>query len=361
MPGRIRRTWWADYALLALPLILIGAIVTADVLSPQDIHLGPLLIVAPAITASFARPRVIAVISVVTVMALVAIGLLRGVLATQNVESQLGAVVVISTVVTVFSIVRERRGRELAEVRTVSEAAQRALLRPLPRRIGPLRVASMYLAAQDQAQIGGDLYAAVRTTAGTRIIIGDVMGKGLTAISDSALLLGAFREAAHRQSTLRELVSYLEASVCWNMTEPTEQERDGEIFITALVLDIPDNSWTAQMAVCGHPPPLLLHNHRVTELYVAPAFPLGLCLTTPNPDVCEFRLEPGDVLVLYTDGVTEARNTNGAFYPLADRMGAWTPHHSPQALIHHLRNDLLSYAGGRLADDAAVIALQRTA
>ncbi|MFJ5156987.1 SpoIIE family protein phosphatase [Streptomyces sp. NPDC088353] len=112
----------------------------------------------------------------------------------------------------------------------MSEVAQRAVLRPLPHRIGPLQVASAHLAAEENALIGGDLYAAVRTPSGTRLIIGDVMGKGLTAIGDAALPLGAFREAAHRRAELPELMAHLEQSVCVNLAQPMEGEEAGEGF-----------------------------------------------------------------------------------------------------------------------------------
>ncbi|MGW5171621.1 hypothetical protein ACWEQ1_30100 [Streptomyces nodosus] len=62
----------------------------------------------------------------------------------------------------------------MARVRSVAEAAQRALLRPLPDRLGPLHIACSYLAAGKDACIGGDLYAAARTGSRTRLIIGDL-------------------------------------------------------------------------------------------------------------------------------------------------------------------------------------------
>ncbi|MER6979298.1 PP2C family protein-serine/threonine phosphatase [Streptomyces carpinensis] len=339
---------------------MITAIIVTDVLSPADVHLGPLLIVAPALTASFAGPVLTGLVGVLTVVAMVCVGVFRGVLETQNLQSQIIAVVVISTIVTVFRYLRERHSGELAQVRRVSTAAQQAVLRPLPRRVGPLRVASFYLAAEDQALIGGDLYAVVRTEAGTRLIIGDAMGKGVTAIGDAALLLGAFREAGHRKATLCELMSYLEASVCWNLAEPTEPEQAGECFITALVVDIPDHDSTVRMINSGHLPPLLLHDGRVTQLDPGPSSPLGLSdLAEPSFEEHTFSFEAGDLLLLYTDGVTEARDAAGAFYPLTDRVGAWTGH-GPHALVHSLRADLIDYVGGRLGDDAAVLAIERT-
>ncbi|MET8568309.1 PP2C family protein-serine/threonine phosphatase [Streptomyces sp. NPDC004783] len=350
--------------MLAVPIGLIVAIVLADVLSPRGVPLGPLLVVAPAITASFAGPVLTGVMGGVAVGALLGIGVIhQNLLGTLYFNSQIIALLVVSVIVTVFRYLQVRHAHELSQVRTVSEATQHVVMRPLPRRIGPLRVASMYLAAQEHALIGGDLYAAVRTPTGTRLIIGDARGKGLTAISDAALLLGAFREAAHRQVTLPGLVAYLEQSVCWNLAEPAEAETAGECFITAAVVDIPDGTAQAQMVTCGHPPPLLLHDGQVTALPVLePAPPLGLGeLERSSPDyhVDTFTLEADDVLLLHTDGLIEARDARGVFYPLADRAAAWTDE-SPPALIRRLRTDLLAHVGGRLADDAAVIALQRT-
>ncbi|MFJ4551699.1 PP2C family protein-serine/threonine phosphatase [Streptomyces sp. NPDC088817] len=353
----------AGDALLALPLSLIVAIVLADVLTPSH-HLptGPsLLIVAPALAASFASTFITGAIAALAVVGMLVIGLENHMLGKMDFESQIIALVMVSVLVTVFRFLRERHARELAAVRTVSEATQRVVLRPLPRRFGPLRVASMYLAAQAQSLIGGDLYAAIRTPTGTRLIIGDVMGKGLTAISDAALLLGAFREAAHRQAGLPELAAYLDHSVCWHLAEPTEVETAGECFITATVLDIPDEHPMVQMVTCGHPPPLLLRNWQAITLRAThPAPPLGLGeLTRPDYRVDTFTLEPGDVLLLHTDGVLEARSARGAFYPLAERAASWA-HHRPSALVRHLRADLLAHVGGHLSDDAAVVAVQRT-
>ncbi|WP_406138929.1 PP2C family protein-serine/threonine phosphatase [Streptomyces sp. NBC_01089] len=348
-------------AMVALPLGLIAAIVLTDVLTPNSRPMGPsLLVVAPALAASFASTLVTGMIAALAVVGMLVIGMNSHLLDTLQFEQQVIALLAVSALVTLFRYLRERRARELAQVRMVSEATQRVVLRPLPRRIGPLRVASMYMAAQEHASIGGDLYAAVRTPTSTRVIIGDVKGKGLTAIGDAAFLLGAFREAAHRQATLPGLMAYLEHSVSWNLTEPIEAETAGECFITAAVIDIPDGSPRVEMVSCGHPPPLLLHEGQATLLpAVHPAPPLGLGgLTRTVYHVDTFTMEPGDLLVLYTDGVIEARNARGAFYPLTERAAVWTDE-TPTALIHTLQTDLLAHVGGRLDDDAAVVALQR--
>ncbi|MFE7711638.1 SpoIIE family protein phosphatase [Streptomyces sp. NPDC057486] len=195
-----------------LPLGLIVAIVLTDVLSP-GLPMGPsLLIVAPALTASFASTLITGAIAALAVAGMLVIGLQNSHPIT-DFDSQIIALLVVSVIVTAFGYLRERHARELELIRTVSEVTQRVVLRPLPRRIGPLRVGSVYLAAQEQALLGGDLYATARTSTGTRLIIGDVTGRGLTAISDAALLLGAFREGAHRQATLPDLAAYLDQRV----------------------------------------------------------------------------------------------------------------------------------------------------
>ncbi|MGX1887181.1 PP2C family protein-serine/threonine phosphatase [Streptomyces sp. NPDC055287] len=346
----------------AIPIALIVAIVVIDVLAPPDIHLGPLLVAAPAITASFAGPWMTGLIAALSVVAQAVIAVLRDPdeLFSANHQAQIAALVLVGSSLVIFCVLRERRARELTQVRYVSETAQRVVLRPLPKQIGPLRVASLYLAAEAEAQIGGDLYAASRTSSGTRLIVGDVRGKGMTAVGDAALLLGAFRAAAHRQATLPELAAYLDGSVCWNLAEPGETDQSGETFITATILDIPDQGSMIDMIDCGHPPPVVLRNGRATmiEAYQA-APPLGLGeLAHPRYHVDTFTFEAGDLLLLYTDGVIEARDSYGSFYPLTERVTGWTET-DPDAFLRRLRRDLLHHVGGRLGDDAVMIAIER--
>ncbi|WP_369394744.1 PP2C family protein-serine/threonine phosphatase [Streptomyces sp. CG1] len=257
---------------------------------------------------------------------------------------------------------RKRRARELSRVRSVAETAQRILLRPPPRRIGPLRVAWLYLAAEEEAQIGGDLLAVARADQPcTRVLIGDVRGHGLASIGEASVVMGAFREGAHRYASLPELVSAAEDSVCRNLEEVTDTTHDaGQHFITAVVIDIHDQGPQAEMLNCGHPPPLLIHGEQVTVLNSRrPAPPLGLCaLCVRNDRTDPFSFETGDMLLLYTDGVIEARSPTGAFYPLAERVAAF-PASSPDALLHHLHRDLLEHTGEQLTDDAAFLVIER--
>ncbi|RST08918.1 serine/threonine-protein phosphatase [Streptomyces sp. WAC07149] len=362
--------------LLVVPFALIAAVTTVDVLSPPEVHLGPFLIAAPALAASFAGPRMTAFVGAVAVLAQSVVAVARTSLTDLNHTYQIIALVLISVIVTFFAHLRERDETRVARLRTIAHAAQSVVLRPLPHRAGPLHIASVYLAAEEEAQMGGDLYAAARTASGTRLLIGDARGKGLDAISEASLVLGAFRVTARREEELPELVGHLEEGVD-SAEEPQSaadpgpgrgpgpgpgEPADGadEAFVTALVLDIPDREPVVRLVNCGHPPPLLLRQGRVIPLDTAEARPpLGLAdVLTADARVATFPFDVGDVLLLYTDGVVEARDDSRAFYPLAERLTAWA-RDDPPTLLDRLRADLRSYAGGHLGDDAALVAVER--
>ncbi|MEU9386493.1 PP2C family protein-serine/threonine phosphatase, partial [Streptomyces sp. NPDC048279] len=356
-----RQTWQSAHALLLLPVLLIVAIAVAAIESPPDVHLGPTLVIAPALTPSFAGARATALVAALAVAAQVVIGVFHGGLMSANHMVQIVTLTLLSVMVTVYAAMRDRRRAQLAQVRSVAEAAQHVLMWPLPEHIGPLRIASLYLAAEDEAQIGGDLYAATHAGGQVRVLIGDVRGKGLAAIGEAALLLSAFRESAHRDITLPELAAVLEQSVTRYAADMESPEEAGERFATALLIEIPDLDPITRMTSCGHPPPLLLSpGHAVTVPSLHPSPPLGVQGTRATEHIVDvFSFEPGDTLLLYTDGVVEARDVRHRFYPLADRVAQWTDF-SPEALIHHVRRDLMTHAGGHLGDDAALIALHRT-
>ncbi|MEV5752974.1 PP2C family protein-serine/threonine phosphatase [Actinoallomurus sp. NPDC052308] len=354
-------SWRPGQAMVAIPVALIVLISVADILSPTHIHLGPLLVVAPALTASFGGPLMTGAIGALAVVAQVVIAFLHGGIETMNHQVQILTLLVVSAFVVAFRYLRDRHERQLSEVRSVSDVAQRVILRPLPHRIGPLRIASMYLAAAAEARIGGDLYAAARTAGGTRLLIGDVRGKGLASVSDAALLLCAFREASHRHANLPDLARHLEASVCRNLAELSETNIDvDECFVTAVIVDIPDAEPVVHVVDCGHPPPLLLRGDRVLTLgSERPGAPLGLGELTADDHLAgTFPFEPGDVLLLYTDGIVEGRDRTGTFYALAERLRRWVGE-DPGTIVARLEKDLLDHVGGHLEDDAAAIAIER--
>ncbi|WP_245687464.1 PP2C family protein-serine/threonine phosphatase [Streptacidiphilus griseoplanus] len=272
------------------------------------------------------------------------------------------ALVVVAGLVLAAKARHERDLRKLYKVWAVSEAAQRVLLRPLSGELGPLSVASVYRASTRYATVGGDLYAAARAGAATRLLIGDVRGKGLPAIEDASALLGAFRENADQYRTMPELAASLERSVGRHLARLADGDpEDCERFITALLVEIPDETQVVRVISCGHPAPLLRHDGRVTLLDASrPAPPLGLAGAGPEnyrPDTFEFS--PGDTLLLYTDGLVEARDATGGFYPVLDRAATW-PWEYPAGLLEHISKDLDAHTGRRLGDDLAMVAVQHS-
>jgi serine phosphatase RsbU (regulator of sigma subunit) len=357
--GRSRPGAAGSRAHLALPLLLIAAITLTASFAPLAIHLSPLLVAAPTCTAAIARTRFTVAMALTASAAVVLIDWHDGLVRSPLLPIHIGALLAVSGSAIAARALHDRDLRELTQVRAVSEAAQRVLLRPIPHTLGSLRIASMYRAATAHALVGGDLYAAVRTRRTTRFLIGDVRGKGLPAVEDASALLGAFREAAHEHETLPRLAASLERSVSRHLAETSEREPDSaERFITALLVELPDEEETVRLVSCGHPPPLLRQRGGVTCLCVnRPAPPLGLAGSTPEAFPLDtFAFFPGDTLLLYTDGLVEARDATGTFYPVLKRAATWT-WCCPRSLLEHISQDLDSYAGRHLDDDLAMVAV----
>ncbi|MFE5581752.1 PP2C family protein-serine/threonine phosphatase [Kitasatospora sp. NPDC056531] len=276
--------------------------------------------------------------------------------------SELVTLAVIAVFAVFLNRLLGRRAHQLTQVRSVAEAAQLAVLHPVPRHLGHVTLESLYLAAAAEARIGGDLYEAIRTPRGVRLLIGDVRGKGLLAVQTAAALLSAFREAAHDAPDLPHLAHRLETSMSRHASQypGVPGSEIAERFITVLLAEIPDDEPVVRTVTCGHPPALLLHCGGVRTLQPsAPSPPLNLGMLVSDGyhvDLAPFH--PGDQLVLYTDGVTETRDRSGAFYPLAERIRSWSgeaPHH----LLDHLHRDLIAYSGGELNDDIAALVARR--
>ncbi|MFI9785583.1 PP2C family protein-serine/threonine phosphatase [Kitasatospora sp. NPDC051984] len=252
---------------------------------------------------------------------------------------------------------REQAAAHLVEVSSVAEAAQRAILRPPPPVVGPFRTAAAYRAAAQYARVGGDLYAVADTAFGVRALIGDVRGKGLDAVATAAVILGSFHEAAQDHARLDDLADRMDTSLRRHLN-------DSEAFGTAFLVEIAADG-TAHGLSCGHPPPLILRGTGVAELPVSPRPPLGLSGLLPDPVAAEpapaVPLGPGDTLLLYTDGLTEARAADGAFYPLLPRLTAHLESQpdgpDPVALLDWLHRDSRAFATGGADDDAALLAL----
>ncbi|MCK9902400.1 serine/threonine protein phosphatase [Parafrankia colletiae] len=253
-----------------------------------------------------------------------------------------------ATVAVYIAVHRTRRTSELRQVRAVAEVAQRALLPEIPGRLHGAGFAARYLSAAREASVGGDLYEVVATQHTIRVIIGDVRGKGLPAVRLATVVLGAFREAASTWLDQEQVAAACARSV--------SREADPEDFVTALLVDIhPDG----RLSLCsaGHHPPLLVGATSTAALTCPFSPPLGLgdrfATTTAGWDV-------GDRLLLFTDGLIEARDGDRAFFQL-ERHVDLLRGVSPDVALDQLTSALTGHVGGNLHDDLALLLVERLA
>lgn len=341
--------------LRALPFLLMGAVAVADVLTGPATGLVPLLSLGPAFAAVFHSLRGTVLIGA-TALALCAISALF--------ESNIGArtetlafvtVAGVTAAAVVAGAARQRRDRQLTTARTVAEVAQRVVLRPVPAAVGPVSFAVRYLSATAQAQIGGDLYEVLPGADGTRLIIGDVTGKGLAAVQTAAAVLSAFRTAADQAASLESIAGRIEASL---LRQAAEEE-----FVTAVLAHVSPDGAKISLLNCGHPAPLLLAAGTPPRFADAGSngLPLGLSgLADTLRHVTAVALAPGDALLFYTDGISEACDRGGAHYPLAECCAA-LDRRDPDAALGRLLDNVLRHAGHSLGDDGALLMLSRAA
>lgn len=337
--------------LIWLPFAVMGVVALVDVLAGPGTGYLPLLTLGPAFASLSCGMRRTAMVGLLALGLGAVLGCYDHLLDRHQFVLILAAIVGVTAASVLASAGRQHHERVLAEVRSVAEVAQQVLLRPMPRRIGPMQIAVSYTSAAAEARIGGDLYEVVSAPKGVRVIIGDVQGKGLPAVETAASVLGAFREAAYDEPDLTGVVARLQAAL--------ERRLSGEKFVTAVLADFTGDEVT--LINCGHPAPLVLDAGRgclrAEPDDVAP--PLGLLDLAPAPPrPYTVPFAPGDRLFLYTDGIIEARDTAGRFYPLTERIGPLAATDAQRAL-EELRADVLRHVGGPLTDDAAMLLICR--
>ncbi|MFJ4678565.1 PP2C family protein-serine/threonine phosphatase [Kitasatospora sp. NPDC088783] len=335
-----------------LPVLLLVADLVLEWSIPSSVAAGFLLTVIPVVVASSGGSALVAGSAVVTVALQALLALRAGHLTEQHHLWTYLATVLAGAIGAGLAAQRRRQARDLVRMQAVTDTLQHAVLRPVPARAGGLRTAGLYHPAQADVGIGGDLYEVCETRYGTRILLGDVRGKGLDAVRTAADVIGAFRVAAHETAELGELADQLDRQVC----RDAEQGGDRELFVTAVLLQHRPGSAEIDLVNRGHLAPLLVAPGSVGTVRCAEDLPLGLghLAAGPPEPPATVPLPPGRTLLLHTDGVTEARDRAGAFYPLAARL-ATLPATDPDAVVAFLDRDVRRHAGS-LTDDVAVLA-----
>jgi serine phosphatase RsbU (regulator of sigma subunit) len=269
---------------------------------------------------------------------------------------------------TMACVVRVRGEQRMVHIQDVAETIRRTVLRPLPPGWGGLDHAEVYLAADSEARVGGDFYDIQTGLYGTRVILGDVQGKGLAAVEAAAALLGTFREAGYHEPDLTTVARRLEVRMQRQVRmRKALGSQDGDRFATAVLLGFPDAEPDALDAlVLGHECPLVVGPDGVRSLPPGHGLPLGLAELDPAdgpPPVHRVALRTGETLLLTTDGVTEARDGDDVFYPLAaevaEAVAADPDLAQPRRLAAFVRDGTLRHCGGHLADDTTVFAVRR--
>ncbi|MGV1009295.1 MAG: histidine kinase N-terminal 7TM domain-containing protein [Dermatophilaceae bacterium] len=241
----------------------------------------------------------------------------------------------------------------LLQERTRVAATLQASLRPTPLPTIPgCDLAARYEAAGIGHEVGGDFYDVFPL--GARhwgIVLGDVSGKGAQAAATTSLVRYTLRTLALEDPHPSRVLTKLNTALL--------REGDPERFCTLVfaVCRPSDTAVDLQLSLAGHPPPLLRRRDGRVEPVGLPGSALGLF---PDPHLREtsLQLSPGDELLLFTDGLTEARDGDDQFG--AERVAARLSQNggSPQPLLDQLVGAAQEHSHGALTDDVALLALK---
>lgn len=337
-----------------LPLGALGIATVFQVFSRDPLRAGIAMTVVPLLAAFVLGPAWTALISAIALV------LIAAPLPIAEGFDAADVVVVITVFVAAVGVswLRRRFEAGLVTMLSVSEAAQRAVLPELPERVGDLACAGVYHSAQRGARIGGDLFDMRPSPFGTRMILGDVQGHGLDAVGTASMLLSVFHEAILDEEELGGIAWRLERRILGDAVHGYVPE----LFASVLLAEFADDSNELRLLSCGHPSPLLLRSERVEEVDLKPAPVLGLRLSAPvkpgESTTVAFGAE--DTLLAYSDGLVEARDADGNYYPLADHLDGLVVPASPRRLVEFVWDDAARFAS-KMDDDVSILAIKRVA
>ncbi|MEU8590883.1 PP2C family protein-serine/threonine phosphatase [Streptomyces sp. NPDC048664] len=363
------------------PVLLLAAIPAVDWLTRGDFRTISWVVLVPGIAAALCGLRGTVVIALLAVL-------------TYELEDRAWPpqyrsglpdfilVVVGGAFAVVACGVRLRGERRMLHMQDVADTTRRAVLRPLPAGFGGLDHAAVYLPADSVARVGGDFYDIQPGPRGTRVLLGDVQGKGLGAVAAASGLLGTFREAGYHEPRLASVAARLEARMRRHVMYCAAIGRDDdERFATAVLVGFPrraareeppggsaaaqpGGSSYVEVVNFGHEPPLVVSADGVRALPLGQGLPVGLAaLGEGLPPPMRLPLADGETLLLFTDGVSEARDAAGEFFPLRETVAralAEDPRAAePGNLVRLVRDCTLRHSGGHLEDDTTIFAVRR--
>lgn len=253
---------------------------------------------------------------------------------------------------------RKRTEQELAEAKETAEQQlhilQRALIPTKPTVGAGYETASIYIPAYTEQQIGGDFFDVFDTQDGKiGILIGDVSGKGIKAASMAAAARSTVHAFAYESLSTAEALTHANAVLC------SQADPDSASFVTMFLAVLDPPTGTLMYASAGHPPAAVYRADGSVELLEQSSLPVGIIEEVQYYEA-ETLLGHSDKIVLYTDGVSEARHSGQLFGTEGIEAVLRRCGHEPS---DHVMGELLTAAKdwgeGRLTDDTAIIVIGR--
>ncbi|MHB9004727.1 MAG: SpoIIE family protein phosphatase [Coriobacteriia bacterium] len=235
----------------------------------------------------------------------------------------------------------------------IADRLQEALL-ALPDQIEGLQFAHAYHSASEAARVGGDFYDIFELDdRHVGVTIGDVTGKGLDAAVLTSLAKDTIRAHACESGKSPARILALTSDVIHRAT-------DTETFVTLFFGLLNCETGVLVYANAGHPVPLILGRRGIPTSLETTGPPAG-AFRGSEFDQAQSCLEPQDILFLYTDGLTEARDPASGMYGDQRLIDLLSGGHGETAfgVVDAVIVDVLAFAGGRLTDDLAILAVKR--
>ncbi|MBV9850940.1 MAG: SpoIIE family protein phosphatase [Armatimonadetes bacterium] len=257
------------------------------------------------------------------------------------------------------------QGRDLDRTRRIADALQTALLQTVSENAFPgLAVSTLYKAASDEARVGGDFFDAFTVDSGkVALVVGDVSGKGLSAATHTTEIKFALRAFLRETPQPGRALARLNDFVC----EAQRQDDWGNtnMVVLALALIEPNTGEVTYTSAGSEPllalPPPDAESDAIQEVGLGSGLILGV---SPGQRYREttFRLPPGGMLLMATDGITEARRPGGPLLGLdgLKRLArACRDCGSVGEISRSILDGARAFASGPLADDACILLAQR--
>ncbi len=246
----------------------------------------------------------------------------------------------------------KKQTKELERVsednRNIADTLQRAVLE-VPASVKGIQYNKVYHSATDEADVGGDFFNIFELEGDkVGIVIGDISGHGLQAATLNSIVKNAVKAYSYRENS--------PAKVVWMTDDLVRRSSADNIFVSLFfcVLDIS----TGKLTYCnaGHPAAILSKESASEELLVSKSPVIGTFIEFDYHDSVTFISE-GDVLVLYTDGVIEARGS-GLFFGEERLMAAIRATASTENIPEKILANLMRFTGNILTDDVAIVSIK---